>query len=647
MPAPSPQPSAGPPEGWSRLRPRDVVALCGIGCGAAMALVSLLGRGDFIGTEIISHELARNGPAFLVERLTHDCEGPGTARFHGGLLYHVLLWVWLRLGHGEGIMRAFSVVCGLVSLAVLGKLARPLGRSSALALVALCATSPMLLNWFTSARAYGLFFLLAVAASGCLLALVHAERPARAIRWAGLYLLSVVALLYTHHFAIHLLAAHAAFALVVVVIDRQRIWRTPLAWAAVGLGAAAAAPLWPILQLHRLSRDLVARPGAPREFLGTWFHHGAEFFTRIFRQFDHFNLVGHSGVEAVYIAAILALTGLGAIATWRRSRVLFAFFAVVLVVPIAAQAAVVAFTGHTVRGLRYYIYLVPVLHLPWVLLVQRLSGARTPRWRAALPTAVLAFALALNLVSCGYAWNTLTWSRNHGVTADRDVIPDLQPWRMQTDWPGLARYVREQQQGPSILLTETIKETIYLDHYLPGEPRLVNLGKGSRRPAEALDGAPGASRVPVACTGLHVWQISMGPPREVSLAGLHRAEQSAFGILHLVHWEPRGRPAVCSSGPNVTMLDAHVGDRETFTVRTPTPGIVTLTILARLANEPPFAAGVRVAVDGRPPLYYPVGASAALVHLVEFELPSGTHRIVAEIVPAQEADPGACWSTQR
>ena len=626
---------------------QDVVALLGIGCGAVVALVSLFGRGDFIGTEIISHELARNGPAFLVERLTHDCEGPGTARFHGGLLYHVLLWLWLHLGHGEGTMRAFSLLCGLGALAVLGLLARPLGRSSALALVALCATSPMLLNWFTSARAYGLFFLLAVAASGCVLALVHAERPSRAIRWAGLYWVSVVALLYTHHFAIHLLAAHASFALVVVAIDRQRVWRAGLAWAAVGLGAAAAAPLWPILQLHRLSRDLVARPSTPQMLLETWFHHCAQFFTRIFRQFDHFNLVGHGGVEMVYIAAILALTVLGAIATWRRSRVLFAFFVVVLVVPIAAQTTIVAATGHPVRGLRYYIYLVPVLHLPWAMLVQSLTGARTPRWRAALPAAVLAFGLALNLVSCGYAWTTLTWSRNHGVTSDGDVIPDLQPWRMQTDWSELARYVREQERGPALLLTESLKEAIYLGYYFPDEPRIVNVGKGSRRPAESLDEAPDAFRDPIACTGLHVWQISMGPPREETLEGLHRAEESAFGILHVVHWEPRGRPEVCGGGPNLAMLDARVGDRETLTLRTPTAGRVTLTLQARLANESPFAAGVRIVVDGRPPVYHPIGASAALVHLVEFELPSGTHQIVVEIVPAQEADPGACWSTQR
>ena len=633
-------------------RARDLVALIGIFAGVAFGLFSLLRRGDLIGTEIISYELARNGPAFLLERLSYDCESPGTSRIHGGLLYHVLFWGWLHLGHGEGIMRAFTALFGLASLALLGWMARPLGRSTALALVGLCATSPMLLDWFTSARAYGLFFLLSVGSCGCLLALVHAPSPLRAVRWAGLYLLCVVGLLYTHHFAIHLLAAHAVFALLLAVADRGRIGRASMSWAAIALGTAAAAPLWPLLQLHRVSRHLVPQAIEPGRFFGLWFHYLRQSYLRILRQFDYFDLVDHVGLETTYVLLVAALTILGAVATWRRSRVLLALLAALFVVPVVVQTLAMAWTGHAIRGLRYYIYLVPALHLPWALLVEHLS-ARDARWRhPALPSAVLALGLSLNLVAAGYAYSNLTWDRNHDVAA-RDVIPDLQPWRMLTDWRALAEFVEERGREPRTLLTSTVKDALYLGYYFPDARRVVSVGEGDRGPTRGEDPASPVSHEVVACLGLPVSQITMGPPPQddpvgtALAASMRRTERSAFGILHLVQWETRGRPEACGGGPNLTMLDAHIGDRESLAVRVKDPGRVTLTLLARLTNEAPFTASVRVAMDGRPAEYHPIGASAALVYSLGFDVPSGTHEIAVEVVPMQEADPAACWSTRR
>lgn len=629
---------------------QDVVAALGICCGLAFGLYSLLHRGDLIGTEIISYELARNGPAFLLERLTYDCESPGTARYHVGLLYHLLLGVWLHLGSSELVIRAFTALCGLASLALLGWLARPLGRSPALALVALCATSPMLVNWFTSARAYGLFFLLSVASCGCVLALSRTKRVSRALRWAGLYLFTVAALLYTHHFAMHLLAAHAVFAVAFVVADRRRIGRLLLMGGGMALGVLAAAPLWPILQLHRLSRDLVGRPVSARMFLEGWFHHTGEFFVRIFRQFDHVNLVEHDGPEIAYVLVVLALTAVGSVVVWRRSRVLAGFLVVVFVVPIVLQATVIAATGHSVRGLRYYIYLVPVLHLPWVLLVEHLSNRGSRFHHPALPAAVLTLGIGLNIVGCVYAMSTLTWSRNHAVADIGDVIPDLQPWRMQTDWRGLADHLQEQEPESRIVVTSSIKEALYLRYYLPDEAEVVNLGKGSRRPRGASEPPRHALDGPLACLDRPLAQISLGPPPggkpgEIGPGvAFRRSQQGVFGILHLVRWEPLGRPATCAGGPNLTMLDARVGDRDSLILWSTASHETTLTLLARMADEPPFSASVRVQLDGRPPEYRPIGVTAALVHSFDFDLLPGNHEVHVEVVPMQEADPGACWS---
>jgi len=46
-----------------------MIGICG---GLGFVLFSLLTRGDLISTEVISFELAHNGPAFLIDRLTYD-----------------------------------------------------------------------------------------------------------------------------------------------------------------------------------------------------------------------------------------------------------------------------------------------------------------------------------------------------------------------------------------------------------------------------------------------------------------------------------------------------------------------------------------------------------------------------------------------
>jgi len=627
-----------------------MIGICG---GLGFVLFSLLTRGDLISTEVISFELAHNGPAFLIDRLTYDCESPGTARFHGGLLYHVLLWGWLHLGHSELVMRAFTTLTGLAALVLLGWLVRPLGRSVALALVCLCITSPMLVNWFTSARAYGLFFLLCVASSGCLLALVRASTLSRVARWAALYLACAVAMLYTHHFAVHLLVAQGLFGLVIALGDRKRLGRVALSWVALGAGAAAALPLWPILQLHRLSRDLVGQPRSPWMIFGTWRFYTQDLFSRVFQQFDHFNLVGHMDVERVYVGVLLVLTVVGAVATWKTSRGLFAFLAVVFVFPLAAQAAVVAWTDHRMLGLRYFIYLVPVLHLPCALLVERL-GKGGGRWRhPALPVAVLALALALNGIACAYGYSTMTWVRNQGVAERRDVIPDIQPWRMGTDWRGLLEHVRGQDDGSGILLTSTAKDAIYPGYYSPGESRVVSVGKGSHRPKGDGDERPVEVLDAIGCLGLPVWQISVGPMRPQERIESSTAvtwdlvEQRAFGFLELIQWEPHGTPRACVGTTALTILDARIGDRESATIHARSTVETALAVMARVANEPPFTAGLRVTVDGQPMDHRPIGASTALVHRFVLDVSPGPHEVEVEIVPLETVDPDACWSRTR
>jgi mannosyltransferase len=140
-------------------------------------------------------------------------EIPGALREDGAPpLYYVLLHGWMRLfGSGDVSVRALSALLSTAALAVVVVFVRRRwGTAAALAAFVLVATSPFAVRYATHARMYSLVVLEVV------LGLVLVDRALRRDSWGRLVAVSALAaaLLYTHYWALYLLAVTAATLLV-------------------------------------------------------------------------------------------------------------------------------------------------------------------------------------------------------------------------------------------------------------------------------------------------------------------------------------------------------------------------------------------------------------------------------------------------
>lgn len=584
------------------------VAILGVVVGLVLAVVSLLGRGDLIHTEIISYELARHGPQRLYERLTFVQDSPATLRYHGGLLYHVLLWGWLQLGSSDLALRAFTLVAGLASLVLLWRAGRELGTHTGLVLVALCLTSPMLLDWFTSARPYGLFFLLSCASSLSLLALVEDGRR----RWILAWLVSSTALAYTHHFTLHLLAAQAVFALLAAWrgwLGRRQV--STLAGAA-GLLALALLPLVGMLRLHLLTRgvhldgwSVAASARALLSMVGG-----------VLLRFDHVEPSMLGGLGLVSNVATVGLLVAGAVVTWQRSRPLAAFLAAVLVVPLCAEALVVGVSGRGIEGMRYFIYMVPVLQLPVVLLVDQLARGR----HALLAPAVLVLALAMSVGASAVGFRTLTWTHYRDARHEARAT-DPQPWRMETDWRSLSQHLAP--GGPPVVVVDHIKDALYLSRYLRADATVVCLDK-PLHDHEIRDGLGS-----LACIGQDLWYVqgtlASDHPMRPDLPGLSPEEVHPAGVALATSWRPE--PQTCARVQPVPPVTGAMDEEHTWSFTTTQAGWWRLPLMVRLVDAPPYAGEVEVDLDGSRLLMLPVGVNCSLMRSVRVELPAGSHTL--------------------
>lgn len=153
----------------------------------------------------------------------------------GAPLHFVLAWAVAHLGFGLGGLRLVSAVSAVASLPLVALLGtRLVGRRSAALGTALLAGSWLFLFHGVYARMYGVFLLLAVAATVALLrAVEHDTRRAWAV-WVGATLLTVAA----HPYGILVLGGHVVF---VLCARRDRIRAAGLAVAAV---LVLGVPFW-------------------------------------------------------------------------------------------------------------------------------------------------------------------------------------------------------------------------------------------------------------------------------------------------------------------------------------------------------------------------------------------------------------------
>lgn len=152
-------------------------------------------------------------------------------------LHYLLEWVWTRpFGRSEVSVRFISALAGTAVVPVVYAAARRLGSSRAgLVAAALVAVNPFLLWYSQEARAYGLLTLLGALSFLAFVAALQDPSPRRLALWAGVCALA----LWTHYFAVFLVAAEAAWLL--WCSDARR--RVALAVAAVAAAGLAVLPL--------------------------------------------------------------------------------------------------------------------------------------------------------------------------------------------------------------------------------------------------------------------------------------------------------------------------------------------------------------------------------------------------------------------
>jgi len=201
---------------------------------------------------------ARLDPVRIVYGTVTPVAGARAADVHP-LLYYFLLHVWMRLaGYAPLALRFFSVVCGMLTVALLGRLAAHFLRRPTGALVTwLAALNPFHVAYSQEARMYALLGLAAVTATWGLLRALEEGR----VRWWLLYAGAAAWTLYAHN-----LGAFMLLALHVLALFR-RPWRRrlpTLALADAGMLVLFSPWLVGVLpgQLAFVGRGYwVARPG--------------------------------------------------------------------------------------------------------------------------------------------------------------------------------------------------------------------------------------------------------------------------------------------------------------------------------------------------------------------------------------------------
>jgi 4-amino-4-deoxy-L-arabinose transferase-like glycosyltransferase len=153
-------------------------------------------------------------------------------------LYYAITWGWERVvGDGDASLRAPAAIAGVLCVpAAYLAVRRAVGERAALGAAALTAASPVMVSYSLNARAYSLLALL-----GCLSLWALGEALARrATPWLAAWALLSAACLWTHYYAVFLVAAEFGVLL----------WRLPGRRAWVGAaGAAVAVSFLPLLSL--------------------------------------------------------------------------------------------------------------------------------------------------------------------------------------------------------------------------------------------------------------------------------------------------------------------------------------------------------------------------------------------------------------
>lgn len=299
-------------------------------------------------------------------------------------VYRLLLGAWVRLvGSSAFASRLFSVVPGVILIAIVYRLARQLRFSCATAVTAaaLCAASPMLIYYSQEAKGYSLVSMAGAASAAILLHLITDATRRRRKRWAwgALWALNLLLALGSHYIAAFLIALENLWAAIFTV----RRWRgSERRWVAhwlVQLGGQGlvAAILVPFVGLTFGGTSAAVR-GETGEFSGL--DGPLEFFGRHAIELTQ----GPRAEGAWALALAAAILALAAVGSWKPKAGAAARWLLLswIIIPVVLGFALNFY--HQFFFPRFVLYAVPPLMILAAegmrLVVSRLSHLRLTRW---------------------------------------------------------------------------------------------------------------------------------------------------------------------------------------------------------------------------------------------------------------------------
>jgi len=320
-----------------------------------------LGHLSFWSDEIISITRAQAGWSFQLHMFT----------------YESILRLWMGLGESESVVRMLSVLFGVAAIPAMYALAARLfgGRAGIIASL-LLAVNAFHIQYSQEARSYSLLVLLVILST---LLFVRGMESRSTRVWAGYALLGVLAV-YSHTFAIFVLAAHAGS---VPFLGRREVpWgHLAVSWAVI---AASLAPFW-----LTIGNGLIGGSGGTGGL--SWIPEtSAKQFYSVLT-----TLAGGGGTPLLALSLVLVSGGLVVAATtWYSSRASWDTWKYVLPLSGLFVPIFLALLISTVKPMmipRYFIVSLPALILvassviahPW-LLINRIKAVAPVTIAAAL-----------------------------------------------------------------------------------------------------------------------------------------------------------------------------------------------------------------------------------------------------------------------
>ncbi len=301
---------------------------------------------------------------------------------HPPLYYYVLHFWMIAAGQSEYAVRLPSAFAGLLLVPLTYRLAAGVagGRAGAVAAL-LTALSPALVEYSRVPRMYTLLALFALASTYALRSAVEEHHGAKWGQWA----LVTLAALFTHYYALALVAAQMVYVLWHRRADAGRLRRPLIAAAAIML-AYAPWLAFAALGAAAATSHIISNAPWPQTVQGV-----AEMYWIPLNLADYLDL-GESRVMAVGFGALLAVLLVeGRTYLWPR-RAQSSLLASVLLLPIGVSLALFTVLPYAVRP-RFLLFSVPLY-----LVVLAITIASVRRWLAAgalvLLVAAYGFALA-------------------------------------------------------------------------------------------------------------------------------------------------------------------------------------------------------------------------------------------------------------